>query len=146
MSFVHMLRDLLWSCVFTKVALYRGLAASSLVISLLIVYGYAFLPLRRVPGPWLSRLFLLRDSAGRPLQGKRLLQLHQKYGTAQGGTELIGRTSGSCRSKTCFNSGNRVRSTNIRHQHIMEEASSSTKRWLSADPQPWRSSISTCVK
>jgi hypothetical protein len=81
MPFLTMLRDLSWSCLFTKVTLYWGLAASCLVLSMLIVYGYAFRPLRRIPGPWLSRLFLLRDTSGRPVHGKRLLQLHQKYGT-----------------------------------------------------------------
>jgi len=46
-----------------------------------VLRGYAFIPLKHLPGPWFTRLFSLRDRSGRPVHGKQLLNLHQKYGT-----------------------------------------------------------------
>jgi hypothetical protein len=47
-----------------------------------VLYHYLLAPLKAVPGRWLSRLTHL-DFPGLPLQGKRLLQMHQKYGKAR---------------------------------------------------------------
>jgi hypothetical protein len=49
---------------------------------LLLLYLYLVAPLKAVPGRWLSRLTPL-FLPGLPLNGKRLLQMHQKYGKSR---------------------------------------------------------------
>jgi len=68
------------SLIFSNIALFHGLALFAVLIVGCIIYGHALIPLKHVPGPWLSRLFPLRDIPGREIRGKRLLNLHNNYG------------------------------------------------------------------
>src|SRR5271167_618291 len=86
--------DILSSPLFNA-ALFRGFAFCILFVVLWITYGYAFIPLRQVPGPWISRLFPIQETLGRPLRGKSLLNLHQKYGTLKRSRNANDRTTNS---------------------------------------------------
>jgi hypothetical protein len=59
----------------------RGVLVLVVLLASVVIHGYAIIPLKRVPGPWISRVVPLRDLSGRPVHGKRLFELHQKYGT-----------------------------------------------------------------
>src|SRR5271170_3108606 len=65
---------------FSNFASFRGIVICLAVVVGGVLYNYAFIPLKHVPGPWLSRLFPLPDWQGRRLRGKHLMQLHQRYG------------------------------------------------------------------
>ena len=59
---------------------FRGIVICLAVMVGALLYGYAFIPLKHVPGPWLSRIFPLQDRQGRRLRGRQLMHLHQRYG------------------------------------------------------------------
>lgn len=77
--------DFLWRCLACQSMLYRGLAIVALIVAGSIIYGYTFIPLRKVPGPWFSRIYTLKDWKGCRVRGKQLLRLHQSYDTIHDG-------------------------------------------------------------
>lgn len=96
MSLFDVLRENALSLLFADAAFFRVFTVCLLIIAGWIFHGYAFIPLKQVPGPWTSRIFPLQDRWGRSLQGKRLLQLHQIYGSARSNsTNFQGQSSAS---------------------------------------------------
>jgi len=83
MSLFDVLRENTLSSLFANAAFFRVFTVCLLIIVGWILHGYAFIPLKQVPGPWMSRILPLQDRWGRSLQGKRLLKLHQIYGSAR---------------------------------------------------------------
>jgi hypothetical protein len=71
---------IMYSLPFPNFASLRGIVICLAIVVGAVLYGYAFIPLKHVPGPWLSRILPLQDWQGRCLRGKHLIRLHQRYG------------------------------------------------------------------
>ena len=124
---------------FPNFASFRGIVICLAVVVGGVLYGYAFIPLKHLPGPWLSRIFPLQDWQGRRLRGKHLMHLHQRYGNSYLAPNLPFRFHNPNRSKSAFSTRNRSYPNNIRRVIQMDETFSGVKTGRIADRKPWLS-------
>lgn len=80
MSFIKNLEGDAWLAVTGYVASSRTLSVVWTLLILVLVYAHAFCPLKHLPGPWISRILPLLGIPGWSPRGRKLLQLHQRYG------------------------------------------------------------------